>query len=214
MKIGCFLFLLTLSFHLCAQVYIHGYYRKDGTYIEPHYRSSPDDTKENNYSYPGNYNPNNIAREYDPVSNLFKLYISDGNIASIKEDFEYYYFAPKIGLPAQDIFSEYESGGAQIIVEQGKMLGYRAGDYFETLLTVEDGYIICQSISFSGSPKEIKQLQSDLSTYLRKIGFTYHSHSLDPRGTTYHYNSEIYGTVTFGISHGKLGIIYWYMDIF
>jgi len=40
-----------------AQVYVEGYYRKNGTYVEPHYRSSPDKNPYNNYSYPGNVNP-------------------------------------------------------------------------------------------------------------------------------------------------------------
>jgi len=30
-------------------VYVKGYYRKDGTYVRPHVRSSPDNNKWNNY---------------------------------------------------------------------------------------------------------------------------------------------------------------------
>ena len=40
------------------RVRVRGYYRKDGTYVRPHYRSAPDRSPYNNYSYPGNYNPN------------------------------------------------------------------------------------------------------------------------------------------------------------
>jgi|GEM_PF-7073875 len=40
-----------------AQVYVRGYYRSDGTYVRPHYRSKPDNTPLNNWSYPGNVNP-------------------------------------------------------------------------------------------------------------------------------------------------------------
>lgn len=36
---------------------VHGYYRKDGTYVAPHYRSSPDGNPYNNFSFPGNTNP-------------------------------------------------------------------------------------------------------------------------------------------------------------
>jgi hypothetical protein len=50
------LFTLTIL-NLKAQVYVEGYYRKNGTYVEPHYRSSPDKNPYNNYSYPGNTNP-------------------------------------------------------------------------------------------------------------------------------------------------------------
>lgn len=40
-----------------AVVSVKGYYRKDGTYVAPHYRSDPDGIKTNNWSYPGNTNP-------------------------------------------------------------------------------------------------------------------------------------------------------------
>jgi hypothetical protein len=40
-----------------ADVYVHGYYRKDGTYVKPHWRSDPDGNPYNNWSFPGNVNP-------------------------------------------------------------------------------------------------------------------------------------------------------------
>jgi hypothetical protein len=40
-----------------AQVYVHGYTTKNGTYVAPHYRSSPDRNPYNNYSTVGNVNP-------------------------------------------------------------------------------------------------------------------------------------------------------------
>lgn len=40
-----------------ASVRVRGYYRKDGTYVKPHYRSNPDSNPYNNWSYPGNINP-------------------------------------------------------------------------------------------------------------------------------------------------------------
>jgi hypothetical protein len=43
---------------VCAgDTYVKGYYRNDGTYVQPHYRSAPDSNRMNNYSYPGNVNP-------------------------------------------------------------------------------------------------------------------------------------------------------------
>ncbi len=47
-----------MSIELYAQVRVRGYYRKDGTYVRPHIRSWPDGNPYNNYSFPGNYNPN------------------------------------------------------------------------------------------------------------------------------------------------------------
>lgn len=40
-----------------ADVWVNGYTRKDGTYVQGHYRSSPDGNPYNNWSYPGNTNP-------------------------------------------------------------------------------------------------------------------------------------------------------------
>lgn len=38
-------------------VHVNGYYRSNGTYVQPHVRTAPDHTPTNNYSYPGNTNP-------------------------------------------------------------------------------------------------------------------------------------------------------------
>lgn len=37
--------------------YVNGYYRSDGTYVQPHYRSQADGNPYNNYSTQGNVNP-------------------------------------------------------------------------------------------------------------------------------------------------------------
>lgn len=49
--------LLGLLLPAHAQVYVKGYHRKDGTYVAPHYRSSPNSSRSDNYSSKGNYNP-------------------------------------------------------------------------------------------------------------------------------------------------------------
>jgi hypothetical protein len=51
------LFVLT-AFTSASADYIQGYTRKDGTYVAPYQRTSPDRNPYNNYNYPGNYNPN------------------------------------------------------------------------------------------------------------------------------------------------------------
>jgi len=40
-----------------AAVHVKGYRKKNGTYVQPHYRSNPDGNPYNNWSYPGNTNP-------------------------------------------------------------------------------------------------------------------------------------------------------------
>lgn len=49
--------LVTFSMPAAAQTYVDGYTRKDGTYVQGHWRSDPDNSPYNNYSYPGNTNP-------------------------------------------------------------------------------------------------------------------------------------------------------------
>jgi len=40
-----------------SQTYVRGYVKSNGTYVEPHYRSSPNNTKSDNWSTYGNVNP-------------------------------------------------------------------------------------------------------------------------------------------------------------
>ena len=37
--------------------YVNGYQRQDGTYVQPHYQTAPDNNPYNNYSTQGNTNP-------------------------------------------------------------------------------------------------------------------------------------------------------------
>ena len=48
---------LSTSSIVLADEYVRGHSRKDGTYVTPHYRSSPDGNPYNNFSFPGNTNP-------------------------------------------------------------------------------------------------------------------------------------------------------------
>jgi hypothetical protein len=38
-------------------VHVNGYVKQDGTYVAPHMRSAPNDTKLDNWSHKGNVNP-------------------------------------------------------------------------------------------------------------------------------------------------------------
>lgn len=49
--------LVVLSPTLSAQVRVNGYWKKNGTYVAPHYRSSPNSNPYDNYSTRGNFNP-------------------------------------------------------------------------------------------------------------------------------------------------------------
>jgi hypothetical protein len=48
---------IAFSWQSLADQYVHGYYRSNGTYVRPYYRSSPNGTVQDNFSYRGNINP-------------------------------------------------------------------------------------------------------------------------------------------------------------
>lgn len=48
---------LLLSVPALADDYVDGYVKKDGTYVQPHYRSEKNDTKADNWSSKPNVNP-------------------------------------------------------------------------------------------------------------------------------------------------------------
>ena len=51
-----FLFAIANSFAQSV-VYVHGYTRSNGTYVQGYYRTAPNSTTLDNYSTKGNYNP-------------------------------------------------------------------------------------------------------------------------------------------------------------
>jgi hypothetical protein len=49
--------LMTLAASSQAGTFVRGYFRQDGTYVSPHYRSDADGYRYNNWSSQGNTNP-------------------------------------------------------------------------------------------------------------------------------------------------------------
>ena len=92
------LFLTIAMVLLCtaafADVYVSGYTRRDGTYVQPYYRTSPNSSQYDNYSTKGNVNPYtgqegyrtpnyqpsnplyqpSTAGQYQPKKNTFGIY--------------------------------------------------------------------------------------------------------------------------------------------
>lgn len=61
--------LISVSVAAVADEYVRGYTRKDGTYVEPHHRSSQNNRRDDNYSSQGNQNPYTGQRGYDRNEN-------------------------------------------------------------------------------------------------------------------------------------------------
>lgn len=57
MKLLFALLILGTSTASFADTYVRGHTTKNGTYVEPHYRSSPNSSTYDNYSTKGNSNP-------------------------------------------------------------------------------------------------------------------------------------------------------------
>ncbi len=66
-----FLVLLFSLPTLARDISVKGYFRKDGTYVAPHHRSSPDSSVNNNWSTQGNYNPYNGKEGTRPRENEY-----------------------------------------------------------------------------------------------------------------------------------------------
>lgn len=54
--------LMAFTTSTMADQLVRGYVKKDGTYVEPHYRSSPNGQQWDNYSTKGNSNPYTLER--------------------------------------------------------------------------------------------------------------------------------------------------------
>lgn len=70
--IFCFVSIPVLLF--AADVYVRGYIKKDGTYVAPHYRTSPDGNPYNNYSTRGNTNPHTGEKGYVDPNKSYNTY--------------------------------------------------------------------------------------------------------------------------------------------
>lgn len=86
-------FMVVLASGLDAKdVQVRGYTRKDGTYVRPHVRTSPNKTRNDNYSTRGNVNPytgkagtkprDNESIAYDPAK---KLAYESTTVPAVKE---------------------------------------------------------------------------------------------------------------------------------
>ncbi|MDQ7251018.1 hypothetical protein [Dongia sedimenti] len=55
--LALFALLMMVATATAQDVYVDGYYRSNGTYVQPHYRSAPDGDSSNNWTTRGNVNP-------------------------------------------------------------------------------------------------------------------------------------------------------------
>lgn len=56
-QVAAAVLLILSSSSMAADTYTQGYTRKDGTYVQPHYSTAPNNSRLDNYSTQGNTNP-------------------------------------------------------------------------------------------------------------------------------------------------------------
>jgi len=79
--------LFTVSF---AQAdWTRGYYRSNGTYVQPYQRTHPDGNPYNNYSFPGNYNPNTHRTTPGNPNSYLDRYYNGSNNGSFHSPYRY-----------------------------------------------------------------------------------------------------------------------------
>ena len=71
----CCLIVFTSVLASAYDTHVNGYYKKNGTYVQPHYRTHQDSTPDNNYSTIGNTNPyTGKAGTVDPYRGSYNPY--------------------------------------------------------------------------------------------------------------------------------------------
>ena len=75
MKLLILVIAMLVSTIAIADTYVKGYFKSNGTYVQPHHRSDPDSSVSNNWSTKGNVNPytgkaGTVNQQYQPNSGI------------------------------------------------------------------------------------------------------------------------------------------------
>lgn len=82
-KVFIIICLFTFTNVCLADVYVNGYYKQNGTYVQPHYRSNPDGYSYNNYStntsnnYSSSFSNSNSYKDYNRSYGNYNNYNSN-----------------------------------------------------------------------------------------------------------------------------------------
>lgn len=172
MRILLILMTLLLALQSFAQVKVKGYYRKDGTYVRPHYRSSPDGNPYNNWSYPGNTNPYTGKTATGNPDTYLKNYYQSANsqYSSTSSHTSTTYSIPpssNYNSSITSVRSNYSVAAITLPVRSGPSLSFTVvdrltkGTYVKVIANYSDGWKKVQYIYYD----------FDSSNYLTKTGY-------------------------------------------
>ena len=100
--------LLFPSVSAFAAVYVHGYTKSNGTYVNGYYRSSPDGNPYNNYSFPGNTNPYTGVTAGGSVTSYLNNYYGGSSYGSTYYTPSSYTSYPSVYTPSCPANSSYD----------------------------------------------------------------------------------------------------------
>ena len=158
------LLILAITVQVYAQVKVKGYYRKDGTYVRPHYRSNPDGNPYNNWSYPGNTNPyTGKTATGNPDTYLKNYYYRSSSNSSSSS---YTYPSSTYAYPSSGNYSSSLTYSTYYVT--AKSLNVRSGP--------STNYSVISSLSYANNVKVVESY----SNGWKKIQYSYldwHSYS-------------------------------------
>ena len=195
-----------------SDVYVRGYTRKDGTYVQPHYRSAPNYTNRDNFSTKGNINPYTGKKgTVDPDNNYLNSnnsYTGGYNYGSYYEPSMIYYLPVSerknnsgIAVGYLKSFTEFGGGSAaQLDIYLRKFLiGFKFS--FDEIVEYDKGFIDTQAWIVTFGNNIYKNL-------FYKIGVGYRFESIDAylRNKSYD-NVDLSFGLTYPIKISWFGII-------
>jgi hypothetical protein len=159
----CLIFIVIFTLQVDAQVKVKGYYRKDGTYVRPHYRSNPDGNPYNNWSFPGNTNPyTGKTANGNPDTYLRNYY----NRTSSSQTYSY---------PSNNSYTNYSNSSYSTHYVTAKFLNVRSGPSADhnVIDTLSFATTISVIDSYSNGWKKIQYSYFDINSYSLKTRYGY-----------------------------------------
>lgn len=156
-RIYYLLIILLSSYQTYSQVHVKGYYRKNGTYVSPHTRSSPNSSVYDNYSYKGNINPYTGAAGHRTYTSTYG-----------KRDYRKVY-SKKVTLPKSSYFYTVNGGSSMInsisANKDVEIIGEADNNYYLIKYGEKEGFIDKRFIADSDRTIRINDLDTTAAIF-------------------------------------------------
>ena len=208
-----------------AQVKVKGYYRKNGTYVKPHYRSNPDGNPYNNWSYPGNTNPYTGKTATGNSSTYLNNYYNRSSNNSSSSIYNYSTptnLPPKYSLPTSSGYNSAKSLHSSNYYVKASSLNVRSGPSvnYSIVGSLSKAQKVKIIKTYSNGWRKVQYRYYDLNTYSYQTKSGYVSgiylSTSNPLWNNYNYNqnysnNNIYSSLSststpYGYGNGRITI--------